>query len=110
MPFRRHRPDPATTAMLAAVASESCSYTDPRAAYPTALAYRAVRDSVALQAKGTAMADSRNWDRSPETETDKRFHDLRDSGYTGWIDQDGYPVDGPTFVHTAKDGDAADEF
>jgi hypothetical protein len=35
---------------------------------------------------------SRNWDRSPENEFDKRFHDLRDSGYTGPIDQDGYAV------------------
>ncbi len=35
------------------------------------------------------MQDSRNWDKSPETEKDKRFHDLRDSGYTGPIDQDG---------------------
>ncbi|CAM06180.1 hypothetical protein A8924_7410 [Saccharopolyspora erythraea NRRL 2338] len=35
---------------------------------------------------------SRNWDRSPETEGDRRFHDLRDSGYTGPIDQDGNPV------------------
>lgn len=34
---------------------------------------------------------SRNWDRSPETDQDKRFHDLRDSGYTGPIDQDGNP-------------------
>lgn len=34
---------------------------------------------------------SRCWDGSPETERDKRFFDLRDSGYTGWIDQDGYP-------------------
>lgn len=35
---------------------------------------------------------SRNWDRSPETERDSRFHDLRDSGYTGPIDRDGYAV------------------
>jgi hypothetical protein len=32
---------------------------------------------------------SRNWDRSPESATDKRFHDLRASGYKGPIDQDG---------------------
>jgi hypothetical protein len=32
---------------------------------------------------------SRNWDRSPETEFDRKFHDLRDSGYKGPIDQDG---------------------
>lgn len=35
---------------------------------------------------------SRNWDRSPETEKDSRFHDLRASGYTGPIDQDGRAV------------------
>jgi hypothetical protein len=32
---------------------------------------------------------SRNWDKSPETEKDSRFHDLRDSGHKGPIDQDG---------------------
>lgn len=32
---------------------------------------------------------SRNWDRSPESERDKKLHDLRDSGYTGPVDQDG---------------------
>lgn len=37
------------------------------------------------------MAKSRNWDRSPETEADRKFHDLRASGYTGPIDQDGNP-------------------
>jgi len=35
---------------------------------------------------------SRRWDRAPETAADKRFFDLRESGYTGWIDQDGYAV------------------
>jgi len=95
MLFRRHRPDPSTTAMLAAVASESCSYTDPRAGYPTALAYRATRHSIALQPKGSPMPDSRNWDRSPETEAETRFHDLRASGYTGPIDQDGHVVTDP---------------
>jgi hypothetical protein len=33
---------------------------------------------------------SRNWDGSAESDRDRRFHDLRDSGYTGPIDQDGY--------------------
>jgi hypothetical protein len=32
---------------------------------------------------------SRNWDKSPETAKDKKFHDLRASGYKGPIDQDG---------------------
>ena len=34
---------------------------------------------------------SRRWDKKPETEADKKFFDLRESGYTGWIDQDGNP-------------------
>jgi len=32
---------------------------------------------------------SRRFDGKPETEADKRFFDLRESGYTGPIDQDG---------------------
>ncbi len=36
------------------------------------------------------MAEPRTWDGSPETDADKRFFDLRESGYTGPIDQDGY--------------------
>lgn len=35
------------------------------------------------------MAKSRNWDRSPESAKDKKFHDLRASGYKGPIDQNG---------------------
>jgi hypothetical protein len=41
---------------------------------------------------------SRRIDGQPETETDGRFFDLREFGYTGWIDQDGYAVEGPDFV------------
>lgn len=66
--LRRHRLDPVTAAMLAAVASESLPYTDPRAGYPTALTYRATRKSVAPQAKGTPMPASLNGDR-PADET-----------------------------------------
>jgi hypothetical protein len=44
---------------------------------------------------------SRRFDGKPETEADRRLFDLRESGYTGWIDQDGHAVDGPTFVRTA---------
>lgn len=33
---------------------------------------------------------SRRIDGKPETDTDKRFFDLRESGYTGPIDQDGH--------------------
>ena len=54
---RRHHSDAKTTTMLAAVASESLPYTDPRAGYPTARAYRSTRESVAAQAVGTRQAD-----------------------------------------------------
>ncbi len=37
------RPDPATARILAAVDSESRSYTDPKAAYPRAVEHRAQR-------------------------------------------------------------------
>jgi hypothetical protein len=42
------------------------------------------------------MPESRNWDRSDESPKDKRFHDLRESGYRGPIDQDGYAVSDKT--------------
>lgn len=35
---------------------------------------------------------SRRWDGEPETPAEKRFFDLRESGYSGPIDQDGYAV------------------
>jgi hypothetical protein len=35
---------------------------------------------------------TRRWDGKPETPADTRFYDLRASGYTGPIDQDGYAV------------------
>src|SRR4051794_26421541 len=38
-----------------------------------------------------APATSRRCDGAPETDADRRFIDLRQSGYTGWIDQDGNP-------------------
>ena len=36
-------------------------------------------------------ADRKGWDGKPLNERDRRFFALRDSGYTGPIDQDGYP-------------------
>lgn len=36
---------------------------------------------------------SRNWDKSSETDRDSRFHDLRESGWRGPIDQDGNKVE-----------------
>ena len=35
--------------------------------------------------------DRRGWDRQPLNEKDRRFFALRESGYRGPIDQDGYP-------------------
>jgi len=40
-------------------------------------------------ASGGDARPSRRFDGKPETEADKRFFDLRESGYTGPIDQDG---------------------
>jgi hypothetical protein len=37
-------------------------------------------------------ARSRRFDRQPETARDRRFFDLRESGYDGPIDQDGRAV------------------
>jgi hypothetical protein len=39
-----------------------------------------------------AEQPTRRFDGKPETDADRRFYDLRESGYTGTIDQDGYPV------------------
>jgi len=39
---------------------------------------------------------SRRWDGEPETERDTRFFDLRESGYTGWINEDGRAVACPS--------------
>lgn len=40
------------------------------------------------------MTDStRRIDGKPETAADTRFFDLRESGYTGWIDQDGHATE-----------------
>jgi hypothetical protein len=36
---------------------------------------------------------SRRADDQPETAADKRFFDLRESGYTGPVDHNGQPVD-----------------
>jgi hypothetical protein len=44
-------------------------------------------------AEQPAPRPTRRPDGEPETAADKRFFDLRESGYTGPIDQDGYAVD-----------------
>jgi len=41
------------------------------------------------------VAKSRRFDDQPETDEDRRFFDLRESGYTGWIDRHGYAVPCP---------------
>lgn len=42
------------------------------------------------------MTTSRRLDGKPETAADARFFNLRESGYTGPVDQDGYAVtEGP---------------
>lgn len=46
------------------------------------------------------MADTRRVDGRPETDADTRFFDLRESGYDGPIDQDGYA----STVTTGADG------
>ena len=43
----------------------------------------------AEQAKGT-----KGWDGSDLNDRDARLYGLRNSGYSGWIDQDGYMSDG----------------
>jgi hypothetical protein len=47
---------------------------------------------------GTDGNPTRNLDGTPETEAQQRYFELRESGYDGWIDQDGYAVDGPTWL------------
>jgi hypothetical protein len=48
---------------------------------------------------------TRRLDGKPETGADKRFFDLRESGYTGPANQDGYAVpDAPPPEHTGTDG------
>lgn len=52
---------------------------------------------------------SRRFDGEPETDADRRFFDLRESGYDGWIDQDGHPVDGPAFQQTAPEPEPVED-
>jgi hypothetical protein len=52
MRLLHRRPAPDVAAILAAVASESLPYTDSRAEYRTAVAYRATRTPTRLNAAG----------------------------------------------------------
>jgi hypothetical protein len=58
-------------------------------------------------AAGTPPAATRRPDGKPETEADKRFFDLRESGYAGPIDQDGHAVPQPTGGTTMATSDPA---
>ena len=51
------------------------------------LMFRKLRED---EATGTRRVDGK-----PETDADKRFFDLRESGYTGPVNQDGYAVSDP---------------
>lgn len=53
---------------------------------------------------GTDGQPTRNMDGSPETLAQQRYFELRESGYDGWIDQDGRAVDGPMWLDS--DGNA----
>lgn len=46
---------------------------------------------------------SRRWDGEPETKADKKFFDLRASGYKGPIDRDGNKAGDPKGVFKALD-------
>lgn len=51
---------------------------------------------------------TRNMDGSAETPAQQRYFALRESGYEGWIDQDGHACDGPTWLD--RDGNAVPGF
>ena len=48
---------------------------------------------------------TRRVDGKPETGADRRFFDARESGYEGWIDQDGIPVPDPAPSQESSTGD-----
>jgi hypothetical protein len=57
---------------------------------------------------GDEVAGTRRVDGKPETDADKRFFDLRESGSTGPVNQDGYAVsDAPPPEHTDTYGGTA---
>ncbi len=65
-----------------------------RAAAATGNAARAAaeRASCTTEKEHSMSTETRRIDGRPETDADRRFFDLRESGYTGPIDQDGYAV------------------
>ena len=60
-------------------------------------------DSAADAGPGAASR-TRRVDGRAETAADRRFFDLRDAGYRGWIDQDGYAVDASAVDGSAGSG------
>ena len=56
----------------------------------------------APQQAGGEAGTTRRVDGKPETGSDKRFFDARESGYKGWIDQDGIPVPDPSDPDPAR--------
>lgn len=66
------------------------------AASPASLPTREDTDRLAAQ----LPADRTGWDGKPLSEVDQRLYALCESGYDGWIDQDGYP---------AEDADLSDD-
>ena len=57
------------------------------------------------QAAGEGRQPTRRLDGQPETRADTRFFSARESGYAGWINQDGYPVPDPSTEGTVMSGD-----
>jgi hypothetical protein len=51
------------------------------------------------------MAQSRRSDGKPETSAEKRFFDLRESGYRGPIDEHGHRVDNPEAQRRWREGE-----
>lgn len=50
-------------------------------------------------------ADRTGWDGKPLDAASRRLFALREAGYSGWIDQDGYPTTGHDFTATRMDTD-----
>jgi hypothetical protein len=64
----------------------------PTTSAATATATATVPSRTDVDRMGAALpADRKGWDGSTLNERDRRFFALRESGYKGPIDQDGYP-------------------
>ena len=55
-----------------------------------------------IRAAAAAELPTRRLDGQPETDADRRFFDLRQSGYAGPIDQDGYTPEDPEDPESAE--------